>query len=356
MITVKSLTDGGAERVASLWANGFVERGHDVIIVNNTNKLGSYNIDNRIILHNLHSKSRSFVLSHIQYIINLRKLIREYRPNVIINVLNPGAVYDFIASLGLGIPIINTEHNAFERPDNAPLTKIESFCKMHFNSILNKVTVLTHADKRIVDNRLNNVVVLPNPCTFAPQLMVPEKEKTIFAVGRLDEWKVKGFDILIDAWSKISPIYPEWKLNIMGSSFTDGKKYLSSLVDIANLSNSVSFIDYNSDIISEYQRASIFVLSSRYEGFGMVLLEAMSQGCACIACDYKGRQREILGESQYGLVCDTDDSTMLANHISSLISNDNLRQELQVKAIHRSKDYSIKIIMDKWDAILTSII
>lgn len=355
LITVKSLTDGGAERVAALWANGLVACGHEVLIANNTNRKCSYILDKKIKTYNLHSEIKNNILSHISYITNLRRLIKKSNPDVIINILNPGAIYDYLATIGLNIPIINTEHNAFERPQNAPLTRIESFCKFYFNSFLTRVTVLTQADKDVIGNRLKNVVVLPNPCTFETVKNIPGKEKTILAVGRLDAWKVKGFDVLIEAWGKISSLYPEWTLKIVGSSFNNSKKYLSNLADKHKISNTVRFIDYNPDIISEYKKSAIFVLSSRYEGFGMVLLEAMSQGCACIACDYKGRQREILGESQYGLICNTNDANMLADKISSLISDENLRIKFQHKAIQRAKDYSIDTVMDKWNSILQTI-
>lgn len=355
LITVKALTDGGAERVASLWANGFVTRGHEVIIVNNTNKNCSYSIDERVDIYNFHNDIKNKILSHILYIKHLRSLIKKHRPDVIINVLNPGAVYDYIAAIGYNIPIVNTEHNTFERPEYASFSRLEYFCKFYFNLILKKVTVLTQADKNIIGKRLNNIIVLPNPCTFNPVSTIPTKQKTILAVGRLDNWDVKGFDILIKAWSRIYNIHKDWTLNIMGSSFSGGRDFLSSLAGKYEVSNSIHFLDYNPDIINEYKSSSIFVLSSRYEGFGMVLLEAMSQGCACIACDYKGRQREIIGESQYGLICDVDNDTMLANQINNLIVDEKLRMDLQLKAIERSREYSIEAVLDKWEQILVNL-
>lgn len=355
LITVKSLTDGGAERVASIWANGFITRGHEVIIVNNTNRICSYRINSKIKRYNLSSKLNINLISHIIYIIKLRKVVKDCHPDVIINILNPGAIYDYIATLGLNVPIINTEHNTFERPIYAPLTKFESFCKFRFNSVVSLVTVLTQADKEVIGLKLSNVVVLPNPCTFDAIKEVPTKNKTLLAVGRLDEWKVKGFDVLIKAWSQVSSIYPEWSLKIMGSSFAGGKEYLEDVAHQAGISDSVHFIEYDSNIISMYREAAIFILSSRYEGFGMVLLEAMSQGCACIACDYKGRQREILGDSEYGLICDVDNINMMADQMCTLISNETLRSELQNKAIQRSMDYSEDIIMNKWEKILNKI-
>ena len=105
------------------------------------------------------------------------------------------------------------------------------------------------------------------------------------------------------------------------------------------------------DIKKEYEKAEIFVLSSRYEGFGMVLTEAMSQGCACIACDYKGRQREIIENDNQGVICPTDNEEEIAKAISNIISNRQYRQKLQENAILRSKYYELPNIMARWNDI-----
>ena len=119
------------------------------------------------------------------------------------------------------------------------------------------------------------------------------------------------------------------------------------------MADSVDFPDYQSDIQPYYQRAAIFVLSSRYEGFGLVLIEAMSQGCACVACDYKGRQSEIVTNGVDGMTCEPDHVEALAQAIKKLIADDELRAQLQVNAIRRAEDFSIGHIMDRWEGLLT---
>ena len=104
-----------------------------------------------------------------------------------------------------------------------------------------------------------------------------------------------------------------------------------------------------------YQRSSIFILSSRYEGFGMVLIEAMSQGCACIACDYNGRQREIIQNNDEGVICEPDNEEELASAIKSLIDNRNLRKNVQEGGIARSYNYSLDSIMKRWEIIINKL-
>ena len=122
------------------------------------------------------------------------------------------------------------------------------------------------------------------------------------------------------------------------------------------------------DIEELYKKSSIFVLSSRYEGFGLVLIEAMSQGCAPVACDYKGRQAEILSLSgderrktkdeksgieitENGILCEPDNVEALASAMRKMIKDDNYRERIQHNATTRSKDKKKKKIMNKWNDI-----
>ena len=196
-----------------------------------------------------------------------------------------------------------------------------------------------------------NVHVLPNPLTFAPLNEVPNKEKTILAVGRLNSWHVKGFDLLINAWHKIAPKYPDWKLIIIGYGTDINRKYIKSLAKDIN-SNQFEILDFDKNIVEYYRKAAIFVLSSRYEGFGMALVEAMSQGCACIACDYKGRQKEIITNMENGLIAEVNDSNSICHILDNLLSDSDLQHLLQNGAIQRAKDFELLSIMNRWNIIL----
>ena len=256
-----------------------------------------------------------------------------------------------IARLGLGCYNISTEHNSFERPENAE-HKLNWFRKYLQNQLYDHVTVLTQADKDVIGNSLKHVTVLPNPLALEPAQFVPTKGKIVLAVGRKDDWHCKGFDVLIKAWSLIVPDAKEWKLLIVGGSTCGGQAYLKRLCQEYGVVDCVDFHDYQSNIQQYYQQASIFVLSSRYEGFGLVLIEAMSQGCACVACDYKGRQSEIVTNGVDGVTCEPDNVEALANAIRLLIVNEERRVQLQSNAIKRAADFSLDNIMDRWEMIL----
>ena len=146
-------------------------------------------------------------------------------------------------------------------------------------SILREVTVLTNRDKEIMDSKgFRNVEVLHNPLFLKTADTVAGKDNVILAVGRIDAWNYKGFDLLINAWNKIFMKYPDWKLKIVGSG-SDKTFVISSnwhYPQGMRLNSALSRRKLRMNI----RWPSIFVLSSRYEGWGLVLVEAMSQGCA----------------------------------------------------------------------------
>ena len=358
LIMCHSLTGGGAERVAALWASGFVERGFEVGFVLNCRKNVpiTYPLPDKVHIYNIWSffTCRLFNYKWKDNILSIRvkKVVSDFNPDIIIGVMNPWAEWAYMATKGMGIPIVNTEHDAFERPACSPFSEIAKIRKFEWNKHYQLVTVLTDADRKSVKGILSNVVVLHNPLAYKPASSLPFKKKIILAAGRLDAWHYKGFDLLINAWGNISKLYPDWTLVIAGRDRKNAKKYLQKIADENSIGNRLVFPGYNDNILDLYKEASIFVLSSRYEGFGMVLIEAMSQGCAPIACDFKGRQQEIISSSDQGIICQTESITALSEAMAKMIEDDEFRKTCQLKAIERSGEFALSNVMDRWEKIL----
>lgn len=362
VLLVYKLSNGGAERVASLWASGFAERGYEVDVITSCPFMEKfrYKMDSRVRVHNTHfplsNRLATLALNKSLKKIGitdriLKRLLHTIKPDVIIGVMPPFAWNARTLCTNMDAVIINTEHNAFEHPASNPMPQAMWEEKFIQNKEHDLFTVLTQADKDLLGAEYDNAVVLPNPLTYQPVTKVPNKEKIILACGRLNAWHYKGFDLLIQAWSKIAVKYPEWKLQIAGDGSQEAKDYLVHLAKQYNIQDTIIFMGFREDILELYKKSEIFVLSSRYEGFGMVLVEAMSQGCACIACDYKGRQKEIIIDETQGLTCPPDDAEELAKSIDKMISDDNYRKSCQRNAIERSKFYSLNNTMDRWDSI-----
>ena len=353
LIYVGKLGGGGAERVAVMWANGFKMRGNDVKLIVNKRCENEYSVHSDVGVEVVKHDSRYNVIRQLGQIHNIRKVVRRYDPDVIITVLHPCGLYSYLATIGLGVPIINTEHNAFVRPGKAKYKRIDIINRFYINKLFNHITVLAQTDKNLIEKRIKDVSVLPNPLAFNPVEEIPAKQKVVLAMGRLDAWYIKGFDVLIKAWENVHHSYPDWKLQIAGAGSDKAIIQLKEFCVASNVASSVEFIGYFDNPEKVYKYSSIFVLSSRCEGFGMVVVEAMSQGCACVACDYGGRQKEIIRNETEGITCETDNTEQLSKCICRLIENQQLRNSIQKSSVIRSKDFSLDIIMDKWENIIS---
>lgn len=352
LIITPRLCYGGAERVSVLLANSLAERGHYVTILSNLFEPISYELNRKVVIVNMVTTNSNKLIKWLSGIGTTRRVLKEIRPDVIIGVMSTCSLIAKIAGWKLNIPIVATEHDAFERPSSAPFTYYTWFCKFVLNKLYKYITVLTTPDKEVIRNRFRNVYVMPNPLSFRPVKVFPSKEKVILAVGRLEDWHYKGFDILIKSWGKIASKYPDWKLFIAGKGNQKQERFLLKMIDELGLKQQARLIGFHEDIEKMLKTTSIFVLSSRYEGFGLVLIEAMSQGCACIAADYKGRQREIFGSANAGIVIEPDNIEAMSGAIETLIINEHKRESLSKNAIERSKYYQTTNIASLWEKLL----
>ena len=372
-----ALSHGGAEHVGAMLANGFTQRGHDTIILTDLNQPVVYHIDSRVKVCNMVEKVSNKHLKWFKSIRTIRKNIKQNKPDVIIGIMGICTLVTYIACLGLHLPIVMTEHNSFERPKSAPLTLKKKFFKFWINKLYKNITVLTEADKRCIGSRLKNVTVMPNPLLLKPVNDIPQKENIVLAAGRVDSWHYKGFDVLLQTWSKIQDSSSKikdssWWLKIAGAGKKESFEYLMNLLPDGNWTHNeddndnenwfwrsekyhIEFLGFQKDMESLYKKSKIFVLSSRYEGFGLVLIEAMSQGCACVACDYKGRQHEIIQNENQGLCCEPDNVEELADAIQKMISDEAYRKIVQQQSVERSKYYECDNIIKMWEEYLEKV-
>ena len=364
-VVCNNLGKGGAERVGVNLANGFAQKGHNAIIISDINQEANYPINPKVQILPLFIKKEGKFQKWLKSIKIVRKYARQEKPDVIIGIMEICSFISYLATLGLNIPVIMTEHNSFERPASAPMSFRKKLFKFWINKLYKHITVLTQADKQYIGNRLKNIEVMPNPLFLKPIKVIPSKEKTALAAGRIDDWHYKGFDILLQAWSKIQDQgseLQEWWLKIAGAGNANSLNYLKSLLTDADWVETeggwksekyhVEFLGFQKDMESLYKKSEIFILSSRYEGFGLVLIEAMSQGCAPIACDYKGRQREIIQDDSQGLCCEPDNIDKLTDAIKKMMIDEDYRKTVQQNAVERSNFYNLNHIISMWEVYL----
>lgn len=349
IIVVHALTGGGAERVAASWANGLTVLGHNVSILTATDRTPTYATDPKVrIIERNGVKGNSLKAKIIRKLFGglvawrqMHGLMRREHPDAVVHVLYLHHFATLAARLTSGshAKVIMTDHNTYEVPAGVKRPRKQWRNKLFDNRFFDTVTVLCDVDRKIMEQKgFTNFETLHNPLFLKPVEKIPEKEKTVLAVGRMRNWYVKGFDLLARGWKDVNSKHPDWKLRIVGKIEPD---IMQKLKELAGESvNSIEFIDYTPDVADEYRRASIFVLSSRYEGWGLVAVEAMSQGCATIACDYKGRQAEFIQDGNNGLLIQPGNATAIADAINKLIADAPLRQRLQQESPRHLGEFS----------------
>ena len=198
-----ALSHGGAEQVGILLANGLHQHGNNTFILTDLNEPVVYHVDEQVPVYDFVGKKSKSLVKWTKSIKNIRKILKQEKPDVVIGIMGLCTLVTYIACLGLKIPVVMTEHNSFERPASAPMPFSLKIFKFWINKLYQHITVLTEADKKVIGNKLKNVKVMPNPLLLEPINEIPPKENDVLAAGRVDSWHYKGFDILLQAWKSL---------------------------------------------------------------------------------------------------------------------------------------------------------
>lgn len=349
---------GGAERVAATLLNEWARRGHDLQVITYTKNPDHYELDaaiSRKVLdfraissedfHKLNRLRRGLVFFNRFPMI--RESIRSFKPDIVLSFQTKTNIYCLLGAAGLGVPVIVSEHSY--RWARSISRRTDILRRIVYTSA-RQVVVLTNEDLGNYRG-LRNISTIPNPNPFhdTPSLR-PPKTNTIVAVGRIVE--LKGFDLLVEAISKIgSERLNGYKVLVVGEGQERGK--LEAMVQAYGLSASISFVGQVRDMAPYYRAADIFVLSSRFEGLPMALIEAMAFGCAPIAFDCPVGPRAIITNGKDGVLVPPEDTDAMASAIEKIINSPADRERIGREAIASSSRFSIKAVADEWEKLFT---
>lgn len=216
-----------------------------------------------------------------------------------------------------------------------------------------KFVVLTNEDKGYWGN-LPNLEVIPNAAKLVSDRYSDVKNKRVIAVGRLDYQK--GFDRLIQVWELVQKTekYTDWNLDIFGQG--EWKEWLQQLIDEKHLSDTLHINKPTNRIYEEYAKSSIIVMTSNYEGFGMVLVEAMACGVPAIAFDCQCGPKDIIRHGENGLLVRNGDIEGLAAAMMKLMDDEAYRQRLSDKAKGVISTYAEETVMKQWMTLFTTLV
>jgi glycosyltransferase involved in cell wall biosynthesis len=354
---ISSLGGGGAERVAAIMLNSLSQnRENDVSVVTLFEREKKYKLNTSVNVVKL--QQIKYIPSHtIRSIISLCRYYKNKsnRPDVIVSFITLTNLITIIVAKIFRIKIIAQEHNSHLRYMKGRKLSTD-ITKKYLYKKADVLTVLTAFDVAFYKNYGANVYVMPNPSSFQSITDNSHKrEKVILAVGDLNKYHHKGFDNLINLMVPIFEKHPDWKLKIAGSG-DKGLKYLSEIAQKTNTSNKITFTGFVDNISDLMYRSSIFILSSRFEGLPMVLLEAMSQGMACIAYDCKTGPSDIIENYKNGILVKDQNKQEMINELLELIDNPDLRKRLSSEAIKSLDKYHINTITDRYESLFEKVV
>ena len=372
-VTPAIYSAGGVERVVTVKANYFVEvLGYDVTIIVTEGKGRSsfFSLSDRVHVVNFElgfeelwnvgfcKKTYLYLKKIRKYKRLLRAELLRIRPDITISTLR--REINFIndikdGSKKIGELHVNRANYRSVKTEKSSLIK-KMFARFWSDSLVSHLkkldgfVVLTEKDKEAW-TELDQVEVISDPIPFVPTTFSQLTEKRVLAVTRYSY--EKGIDLLLEAWAQVEKQTEEWRLDVYGNGDTTA---FNALIDKLGIDrNRCQLHGYTCDVEKEYTNSSIFVCSSRFEGFGMVIVEAMACGLPVVSFDCPWGPRSIINDHEYGILVEKDNPTALAQGILSLVNDAALRKTLSGAAKRNVQSYKMEYKAAQWNRLFEDI-
>lgn len=278
----------------------------------------------------------------------LKEVLAEIRPDVV-DCFYPGEC-SFVPGLKDGSKKVmelhqsKLFHHQYNRSGLMGLAdKVRAWMDERLVRKFDRFVVLTEEDAGMW-GEMPGIRVIPNAANFIAEKYSDCSAKRVIAVGRLDYQK--SFDRLIQVWEKVHQQMPDWRLDIFGQG--EWQEMLQGMIDERGLQETVKLNGPTKNIGQEYSESSMIVMSSHYEGFPMVMIEAMACGLPAVSFDFKCGPKDIIKERENGLVVPGGDIDGLAEAMMTLMKDDELRKRMGEEAKKVVETFSEAKVMDKW--------
>lgn len=357
---------GGIERVLAGKANYLVNQGHEVSFVKiyKNHEKPYFHFDERIKFHELNfdfdeqkglSKKLKFNQNKNQFVQKINDLFHEIKPDISISTFCKYS--KFIYKCDDGSKKIIERHFAkykrnqiFVKTDKLPFGKSISYLYRwsDYNVVkhFDKFVVLTEEDKNDWGD-LKNIVAIPNPITFVPKSFSNCEHKRAIAMGRIS--KQKQYDVMLRIWQKVVEKNPDWSLVVFANGGKPEK--LKKLAIELKIEANFEVYPTTRDVEKELINSSLYLMTSKYEGFPLVLLEAMSCGLPPVSFACKCGPKDMITNGLDGFLVEPGDESNFVNKINFLIENESKRKEMGQNAAKSIQRFSEEKVMKKWNGL-----
>jgi glycosyltransferase involved in cell wall biosynthesis len=357
-IVPKLNNEGGVARVLSLKLNYLIEKfGYEVHVLtqNQGNFPLFYSFDEKIVFHDMILEGTIFNFFN-SFRNSLKNKVETIQPDIIIVCDNGLKAYAIPFILSVDIRIVLECHGSKYIEESSLKTdlisKFKSVLKYKFKDFsANKFSKLVAlSNESLKEWNVEKSLVIPNPCWIKNEIGSDLKTKKVIVVAR-NSYE-KGLDRLLVIWKKVVVKYPDWILDVYGESITN----LSSTVLELGMESNVNLNEPVKNISEKYLSSSIYIMTSRSEGFPMVLLEAMASGLPCVAYDCPCGPRAIIDEGKNGFLIEDGNVDSFVQKLELLIEDEKLRLEMGKNAQESVKKYDLESIMQQWKSLFESLV
>lgn len=365
---------GGADKVLTDKANYLAEHGYDVTIVTES-QLGRpviFPLSPKVELldigldfekqygHNIFYRALIYFYYIRKYKKRLSHILHTIKPDISITLM--GRSLDFITSINDDSIKIGEAHTTKAHlrsyhllEERGGIYKIlaKRLRKKQITNAgkLSALVLLTPQDAKDWEG-ITKTYVIANAIRQIPKVSGALTNKQAIMVGRYND--AKGYNYLTEAWAIVHQKHPDWKLNIYGSGELHDE--VERWIRDKHLENSMIMHEPTNQIMEKYLESSICILSSIYEGFPLVIMEAMSCGVPCVSFDTPFGPRNIIKDGEDGILVEYLNSQALAENICKVIEDDHLRKRLGEKAKQNIQRFSQDAIMKQWTDLFDSLL
>ncbi len=345
---IGGLIGGGAERVLCNLANYLAERNHEVEIITMSETKETYKLSKDIKVLNLLrlEERKNKLLGIFKRFYRLKKYIKNSDTDRYVVFLPRTMAFLLFFRRLIKVPVI-----ASERCDPEFYTKKTKYLSKHYGKRADLWVFQTEDAAKWYEGIAKKSVVIPNAINpaFIREPYFGVKEKSIVAAGRLCEQK--NFPLLIEAFSRISDQFSDYKLKIYGKGPLESQ--LKEIVDKKGLSDKVEFMGYVDNMPEQLEKASLFVLSSDFEGMPNALMEAMALGLPCVSTDCPcGGPKFLIKDRENGLLVPVNDVEAMSSAIKEMLANEELQNTCSNNARNIVETLRPEVIYSHWEEVI----